>query len=253
VSDWNLGRVFRVAVAAVVSYYSSNWGYLASQIAREDANANASRQRRRAVQQYNEQVKDRLEMFEPMADAPRSLVLGRVRYVEGVRRRWTSGTNEEKLTMIVSFAGHEIDAFESWYIDDHPVTLDGDGWVQEEPWCKTIHEQHSVTGTLNGSGGATLTLDQAPLGGYPVFATVTVGSGDNMQQSTATVSVSGTTATVSGGVASASVTVGYTAHPALSRNREPKRRQRPCIGVPRQDHGNRQVHGHRPSGGRSRL
>ncbi len=231
-SEWNFGRVVRVAAAVVVAYfYPAYWQQAAAVIMRENAAANASRQRRRAIQEYNEQVKDRLEMFEPMADAPRTLVLGRVRHVEGVRRRWASGTHDEKLTLIVSFAGHEIDAFESWYLDDKPVTLDSEGWVQEAPWFTSKHVAQSVTGTLDGSGNAALTLASA-YSGSALFATWTQGTGENQEQGTLTVSVTGLTANVSGGPAGASVTVVYTVADATTRVRI-----RPYLGTASQNVG----------------
>lgn len=231
-SNWNFGRFLRIVGAAVVSAYTSNYAILAAQIQREQASVKRNKQAARARQEYNEQVKDRLEMFEPQADAPRTLVLGRVRYVEGVRRRWTSGTNEERLTLVVSFAGHEIDGFESWYLDDKLVTLDGSGWVNEAPWAKTVPEERTASGTLDAIGGATISLAEAPLGGYPVFATTAVGSGQDMAQGTASVSVSGATATVSGGTPFAGVTVVYTVGVSIKRVRI-----RPYLGTNAQNVG----------------
>lgn len=231
-SNWNFGRFLRIVGAAVISAYTSNYAILASQIQREQASVKRSKQAARARQEYNEQVKDRLEMFEPQADAARTLVLGRVRYVEGVRRRWTSGANEERLTLVVSFAAHEIDGFESWYLDDTLVTLDGSGWVNEAPWAKTVPEERVATGTLDGSGNASITLATAPLGGYPVFATTVIGSGQDMAQGTASVSLSGVTATVTGGTAFANVTVVYTVGVNIKRVRI-----RPYVGTNAQNVG----------------
>lgn len=227
-SDWNLGRVARV----VAAFYIGDWQYAASQLLRENAAAGAAKQRRRAQQQYNEQVTDRLEMVDLQPDAPRTLVLGRVRYVEGVRRRWTSGTNDEKLTLLVSFAGHEIDAFEQWYLDDKPVTLDGSGWVNEAPWRTLRNLELTATGTLDGSGNATITLATAPMAGQPLFATWQTGSGENLQQGSASVSVVGTTATVTGGQPSAAVTVVYTTGSDVKRVRI-----RPYLGTSAQNVG----------------
>jgi hypothetical protein len=112
---------------------------------------------------YNASLKDRTVMLQAQVDAPRTMVLGRVRSVEGMRRPpWTTGTHSEKLTMIVSFASHEIDAFERFYADDTPLDLDGDGWVTTERWTKGRLTGAQQSGVLNGSGAATFTLAQTP-------------------------------------------------------------------------------------------
>lgn len=210
-SRW--GSAFRIAVAAVVTTFlpgswAANWQLFASVAESERQRRKRDKANNRARAAYNEAQKDRLEMLDLQPDAARSLVLGRVRYVEGVRDRWTSGTNSEKLTMIVSLAGHEIDAVESWYVDDVPVTLDGSGWVQEAPWKATRNEPAQDTGTADGSGGASITLSFTPVGGSAT-ATWTVGTGQDQYNGTASVSVSGTTATVSGAQAGSAVSVNY--------------------------------------------
>lgn len=210
-ADWNLGRVFRVAAAYVVGVYTGNWALLASQISREAGSVKAQKQRRKAIAEYNDSLQNRLEMVDLQPDAPRTLVLGRVRYVEGVRRRWTSGTNDEKLTMIVSFAGHEIDAFESWYLDDMPVTLDGSGWVQEAPYNQTTRVQYNVDGGfLDISGAGSVVLPATPADPAAVHAVWTAGSGDLMTQGACSVSVVGATVTITSGEPYAAVWVTYT-------------------------------------------
>ena len=91
---------------------------------------------RNARDAYNAGLTDRMQMVDLRPDAPRTLALGRVRAVEGIRRRWASGAHEEKLTLIVSFAGHEIDGFETFYFNDTELALDGSGWVQTAPYMK---------------------------------------------------------------------------------------------------------------------
>ena len=207
-SRW--GSVFRIAATAVYAYFSGNWAQLAVQIESERQRRKRDKANARARAAYNEAQKDRLQMLDLQPDMARTLVLGRVRYVEGVRDRWTSGTNSEKLTMIVSFAGHEIDAFESFYIDDVPVTLDGSGWVQEQPWKATENKPYSDLGTADGSGNATITLSHTP-DASSATAVWSIGNSDNYQTAPASVSVVGTTATVTGAFAGSSVTVNYTA------------------------------------------
>ncbi len=214
----NVAADLRIGVAFVVSWFSGQWSIFANQVVSEIQRENATRAREKARRAYNESLQDRLEMFEPLADAPRTLVLGRVRCVEGVRRRWSSGTHDEQLTLIVSFAGHEVDGFEQWYLDEKPVTLDVDGWVQEAPWSTSTHATRTVAGTLDGSGAAALTLAE-PYSGSALYATWSQGTGENQQQGPLTVSVVGLTANVSGGPAGAAVTVVYTVLDTISRVR----------------------------------
>lgn len=208
-SDWNLGRIFRVAVSAVVSYYTNDWRYFLAQVAREGGNAEAGRKNRRALERYNSSLQNRLEMVDLQPGAARTLVLGRVRYVEGVRRRWTSGDLQERLTMIVSFAGHEIDGFEEWYLDDSLVTIDAAGYVTSAPYASTVLEPVAATGTLDGSGNGSVNLPGYYSGGVAPYAVWSTGSGDSLTQGTAAVSMAGTVATISGGQAGANFSVGY--------------------------------------------
>lgn len=125
----------------------------------------AQRKARRAARDaYNASLTDRLEMIDLAPNAPRTLLLGRVRYVEGVRRRWTSGDHQEKLTMVVSFAGHEIDAFEQWYVHDALVELDADGWVTTAPYFKG-EPKSEFWGWTPSASTEVVTLPHAPLPG----------------------------------------------------------------------------------------
>lgn len=197
-----MSKAFWNYAAAAVSAYFGQWQLAASFLA---SGVGAERQRRarnQARDAYNASLQDRMVMLDLQPDAPRTLVLGRVRAVEGVRRRWTSGTNSEKLTLIVSFAGHEIDAFEQIWFNDIPVTLDGNGWVQTAPYLKTSPRSDYLETTLDGSGNASVTLTSAPISGT-VAAVATVGIGANAAEHAVTLSGTGTSYTLTGGPASA--------------------------------------------------
>ena len=197
-------------LVAAVAIATQNWWLLASSVfGGIAADRQAARARRRAIQQQNDAAKGRLEMVDLQPNAPRTLVMGRVRYVEGVRRVWSSGDNDEKLTMIVSLAGHEIDGIEQWYLDDNLVTLDGDGWVNEAPYRSIKAEPLTVSGTLDGSGAAVLTVEATPPDGSPRSAIWFTGSGENQFQGECAVSIVGTTATLNGGSPGAAVTLTY--------------------------------------------
>ena len=117
------------AGAAVAAYFGL-WQIAASLLAQGVGAERQRKARNQARDAYNAGLQDRMVMGDLQPDAPRTLVLGRVRAVEGVRRRWASGTHSENLTLIVSFAGHEIDAFETFWFNDLPLRLDGDGYVE---------------------------------------------------------------------------------------------------------------------------
>lgn len=122
----------------------------------------AKRARAKARQQFNDSLRDRLQMIDLQPDAPRTLVLGRVRCVEGVRRRWATGEHDKRLTLVVSFAGHEIDAFEQFYFNDKPVELNAEGWVVTDPWLKGERKTRWV-GTAFGPDGLATVVAGAPL------------------------------------------------------------------------------------------
>lgn len=211
-----LGRVLRLGAAFIYSLYTNDWRVFAAQVMGERQRVQADKARRRGIDAYNDSLKDRLEMTDVQPRQARTAVLGRVRCVEGVRRRWTSGDNREKLTMIVSFAGHQIDAFEAWYLDDTLVTLDANGWVQTEPWLRiTADPTKEQQATLDGAGAATLTLTSVPIPGS-VTAVWSAGSGESLVSGPLTLSVSGSVVTVSGGQPLATAIVNYSTSVAKS-------------------------------------
>lgn len=166
------------------------------------------RARERARREYNAAQVDRLQPIEYSGNNPRRIVLGRTRLAgQHLRRPFSHGTNQEKLTMLLELAGHEIDGIEAWYAGDTELALDVDGWVQTAPWLKTRTEAYMQNGTLDGSGGATVTLDHTPAGA--VSATFSTGIGDSMSSGTLTVTGSGGSRTLSGGPAGAAYEVVY--------------------------------------------
>ncbi|MEY5101222.1 MAG: hypothetical protein RJA36_3941, partial [Pseudomonadota bacterium] len=192
-------------VAAYFGQYQIAFGLLSSGVAAEKQR----KARNQARDAYNAGLQDRMVMTDLQPDAPRTLVLGRVRAVEGVRRRWASGTHNENLTLIVSFAGHEIDAFESFWFNDVEVTLDGSGYVQTAPYLKTDNATHTLTGTLDGSGNASVTLTSAAISGT-LSAIYSTGTGDASNQDTLTITLdSGLDYDLSGGPAGADYVVSW--------------------------------------------
>lgn len=70
--------------------------------------------------------------------APHEYVYGLFR--KGGIRTYTESTGEDNkyLHMIITMAGHEIDQFVSFYVNDAIVTLDGNGFVTSSPWNSKI-------------------------------------------------------------------------------------------------------------------
>ena len=161
--------------------------------------------KRKAREAYNASLRDRLQMADLQPDAPRTIVLGRVRTVEGIRRRWSSGANSEKLTLIISYAGHEIDSFEAFYWADQELTRDGSGYVTTAPFGRTSEVPKSLVVTLNGSGGGVFALPGTPVG--TVWAVFTTGTGLDYAETPLTVSVAGVNVTLSGGPAASSAVI----------------------------------------------
>lgn len=187
----------------------TSWALLAGGVALTAIDAR--RERKQARTRLNDSLEDRLTMIDVVADAPRTICLGRMRNVEGIRRRWSSGTNAEKLTMIVSVAGHEIDGFEQWYLDDTPVALDGNGWVITEPWGRNERSQRGDQVTLDGSGGGTFTITAIPetTGSVSAQWFEQINSTDANTGSCTVVSVTGTSVVLSGGQAGAQAWITY--------------------------------------------
>lgn len=198
-------------VYAVAGYITTNPQFYAMAAASLAGGAQAERQRRarnQARDAYNASLQDRMVMLDLQPDAPRTLALGRVRVVEGVRRRWTSGENSTQLTMIVSFAGHEIDGFETFWANDIALTLDEDGWAQTAPYLKGTVRTEAMEATLDSEGEASVTLTSTPIAGT-VTAVWVVGSGQAESQGTCTVDGSGTAITITGGVAGATARINW--------------------------------------------
>lgn len=209
-----MSRLFQAVAGFYIGWTTNNWWLFISAVYGAKQDRDIRKQRRAAIAEYNASQTGRQLMRRMEPNAPRGLALGRIRGVEGVRREWTSGANGEKLTQVISFCGHEIDGFETWYLDDTPVTLDGSGWVTTAPWQQTRRESASVTGTLDGSGNASLTVPADVVGGTAVAVWGVVSDGSS--QGTAAVSISGTTATITGGQAGEPVTLTFERNVATS-------------------------------------
>lgn len=201
-----IGTALQIYGALTGSYWASVAGTV---ILAGDSVEQTRRARRRAKAEYNASLQDRLEMFDVQPDQLRTLVMGRVRTVEGIRRKWVSGENSQRLTMVVSFAGHEIDGFEQFYFNDTPVTLDASGYVLTSPFNKGQLDTRTVGGVLNEGGSATLFFTGTPVDGS-ISARWRAGGGLGSGELSIIVGGEfGEFVTVSGGPSGAQATVYY--------------------------------------------
>lgn len=163
---------------------------------------------RRARQAYNDSVTDRSQTVRGALE-PRQLVLGRVRTGGALAFIGTTGTNKEKLTMVIALASHQVQAIEQVYFNDVPVTLDANGWVQTAPWLQTKKENVSAVAAISLSGGAgSVTLPHTPVAGS-AYVTYTEGFGENAQSQSAAATITGNQVSVTGLGGSGTAQVDY--------------------------------------------
>ena len=178
----------------------------------------ASKARRKARDAYNASLKDRLVMTS-VTDGARSRIYGRARNVDGVLFKATHGTKSEFYTMFIALAGHEVADIETVYFNDVALTLDGNGYVQTEPYLNVNKTTANQTVTLTGSATQAVTLSYTPIAGSISVYTPGTGSSGSLGDApsdnyTPTVfydyTTSGTTVTINGAAApGASATITY--------------------------------------------
>jgi hypothetical protein len=176
------GLIMGAVYIGTALYYATLIAYAASQ---------KSRAKRRARDAFNANLQDRLVMVST-TDGPRSRIYGRVRNTDGVLFKATRGANSEFYTLVIALAGHEVDAIETVYFDELPVTLDGDGWVTSAPYAKTVRTTY--TSSISGAAGS-MVLPRVPVTGS-VFIGENNGSGDGGETNLVYPSVTGSTVTL---------------------------------------------------------
>jgi hypothetical protein len=175
----------------------------------------ADRQRKKAIARYNAGLQDRLVMT-ATANGPRSRCYGRVRNVDGVLFKATRGDNKEFYTLFIAVAGHQIDGFETVYFGDKAVTLDGNGYVQTEPYLRSDKTTHAQATTLDGSGNGSVTAGGTVIAGS---ASAAYSVGGDSGDTAVTASSSGAVISLSGGPPGQSVTVTWQQADSGSRAR----------------------------------
>jgi hypothetical protein len=116
--------MFYAAEIATVAILAGGLAYSQSQKSKAERAARAA---------FNAAQVDRLVNVSSSI-ASRELVMGRVRKGGAIFFKGSVGADNSKFVMCSALAAHEIDAVETIYLNDVPVTLDGSGYVQEEPY-----------------------------------------------------------------------------------------------------------------------
>ena len=121
------------------------------------AYSQAQRAKRKMRDAYNASLKDRL-VTTAMADAARVRVYGGPVRVGGyVVYKEVAGAKSENYTLVVIFAGHQLESIDDIYVGDVKVTLNSSGLVTTAPWgarSDRKHETYSITAT-----GTSTTID----------------------------------------------------------------------------------------------
>jgi hypothetical protein len=141
---WGAGAIgaavmFYAAEIATVAILAGGLAYSQSQKSKAERAARAA---------FNAAQVDRLVNVSSSI-ASRELVMGRVRKGGAIFFKGSVGADNSKFVMCIALAAHEIDAVETIYLNDVPVTLDGSGYVQEEPYkmAKLENAQEMFSGS----------------------------------------------------------------------------------------------------------
>lgn len=106
---------------------------------------------RKARNAYNASLRDRVQNVRSAVE-PRKLVLGRARVGGHIQFIASTGSDKEKLVLLIELSAEEIDGVEAIYFNDAAVTLDGEGRVTSEPWVKQDRRSANELITV-GAGG----------------------------------------------------------------------------------------------------
>jgi hypothetical protein len=114
------------------------------------SSAKNSRARRAAREQFNASQVDRLVTTGGTGDAG-ELVLGRVRKSGFRAFHGSTGADSEKYVLLLTLARHPIDGVEQIYLNDEPVTVDGNGYVLTAPYARTTRSPVWLTSLTGGA------------------------------------------------------------------------------------------------------
>lgn len=115
----------------------------------------AKRARSAARRAYEASLRDR-KLVIRSSESPRTITYGRDRVGGTLVYACTSGSYSEYLHLVITLAGHEIDAVEEVYLGEDALgALDANGWATTGKFVKTRTEQGQQ---YIGAGGGSITL-----------------------------------------------------------------------------------------------
>lgn len=162
-----LGLGGSAGTALTIAGFVADYGLIVGGLALSYSQQQSAK--RKAKAQFNAAQVDRLAAVSSPV-APRELVLGRVRKSGNVFFRGTTGTNKTIFVMAMALAAHEIDAVETIYLNNVPVTLDGSGNVTTAPY-----QISQVANMTERATGSLQTLTYPPIAGTVVSSAGTPG------------------------------------------------------------------------------
>lgn len=162
-----------IAVVAYVAGYITAQALIIAIVAYGLTQFQASRMRRKARDNYNKSLQDRLVMTATV-DQARTRCYGRVRNVDGVVFKATWGAKKQFYTLVISLAGHEIDGVEKVMFGDVELTLDGLGQVLTAPWQVSVANAFTMNVPI---GVTSVALPDIPISGS-VWAMAETSDGD---------------------------------------------------------------------------
>lgn len=164
-ASWSWASSIQGALSgfAAGGIYGAVAGFVVGGLAGGDAQRS---QRNKARDAYNAGAQDRDVMVQSSAE-PARIVYGRQRVSGPIAFAHSSGSKGERLDLVLLLAPHEIDAVETVWFDDQPLTLDAFGSVTNTEVTKAVIVQASQTVTAS----STATLAHAPVRILAVTAT----------------------------------------------------------------------------------
>lgn len=175
-----------VALFAITVASALVGGLMAAQAVRK--------QRQAARDAYNASLRDRTQMVRGTVEG-RDLVLGRVRKSGHLTFIGSAGATKEKLLMVISLAGHEIDGVEEVWFNDEKLTLDGSGYATTTPYAKTVRKTKNLDRTVTVAGTVSGTAAFTPVAGTMRCFKRTAGGGQFLHTALATPTAVGTAMT----------------------------------------------------------
>jgi hypothetical protein len=115
------------------------------------------------------------------ATGVQDVVYGEIRKGGVITYMEATGTNNEYLHMIVTVAGHEINSFEQFFINDDAVTLDSDGFVTGSDYADADGNKKILIKEFTGASNQNVYTTLAALTDGPNWANKQTGDDTNFR------------------------------------------------------------------------